>query len=185
LPTVTAVGAVDIRRQIANFSSQGYDVDLCQTGVDIYGADAHNGGYIFMSGTSMAAPIVAGIAALAIGKAKAQANPYDEQFTGATLESAYYKALKLLALDLGVAGTDKVYGAGFCTFNQRPPIEVAFQLNSQMALVNGVPMTMPAPASAVQMPTEKVTVIPERFFADRFMLGTRYDNTTKQIYVTG
>lgn len=185
LPTVTAVGAVDVKRQIAYFSSKGYDIDLCQNGVDIYGADANTGGYILMSGTSMAAPIVAGIAALAIGKAKSQVNPYDEPFTGETLEKAYYKALKLLAMDLGVAGSDKLYGAGYCTFNQRPPIEVAFQLGSQTVTVNGVTKTMNAPAYAYQMPTEKVTEIPERFFADNFMLATRYEDVTKKIYVTG
>jgi major intracellular serine protease len=185
LPTVTAVGAVDVKRQIAYYSSQGYDVDLCQNGVDIYGADAKTGGYILMSGTSMAAPIISGIAALAIGKAKSQVNPYDEPFTDREREKAYYKSLKLLALDLGVAGSDKVYGAGYCTFNQRPPIEVAFQLGSQAVTVNGVTKTMNAPAYAYQMPTEKVTEIPERFFADTFMLATRYEDATKKIYVTG
>ncbi len=63
-PTVVAVSAVDEYDNIAEFSSDGPDVELAAPGVDVY-STYKNGGYTFMDGTSMACPHVAGVAALA------------------------------------------------------------------------------------------------------------------------
>jgi subtilisin family serine protease len=61
--SILLVGAVDSNGVTADFSNFGLGVDIYAPGVDIVSASA-NGGFMAMSGTSMAAPIAAGVVAL-------------------------------------------------------------------------------------------------------------------------
>jgi subtilisin len=63
-PEVIAVGASDKNDQVAPFSSRGPQVAFIAPGVDVVSAKM-GGGYTTMSGTSMATPHIAGLAALA------------------------------------------------------------------------------------------------------------------------
>jgi subtilisin family serine protease len=62
-PRVIAVGAVDSTQHWASFSNYGTNLDVVAPGVSIYSTQAASG-YQYLSGTSTAAPYVAGVAAL-------------------------------------------------------------------------------------------------------------------------
>ncbi len=61
---VIAVGAVDSDGYRSYFSNFGDWVDICAPGSDVY--STVDGGYAYMSGTSMACPVVSGVAALVL-----------------------------------------------------------------------------------------------------------------------
>ncbi len=98
---IIAVVAVDRNNQIASFSNRAGDAQnftLAAPGVDL--VSTYSGGYASWSGTSMAAPVVAGAAALVSSRwsylsARDVAN-----------------ILFTTARDLGAPGTDAIYGRG-------------------------------------------------------------------------
>jgi len=113
-PTNTlAVGAVDNSKLIAGFSSRGpSSCDQAQIKPEVVAPGVwvrscqKGGGYSYMSGTSMAAPFVAGLVAL-----MRQYNPE------ATVEQIKYALLQATE-DLGTPGEDNDYGHGLVDASQ-------------------------------------------------------------------
>jgi subtilisin family serine protease len=112
---VVSVGAVDQEDLQADFSTFNRGVDLTAPGVDILSTTA--GDYEEFSGTSMASPHVAGVAAL-IWSARPSLGV-------AELEAV----LRASAVDLGDPGRDNVYGSG--------------RVDAEAALTEAVPSPLP------------------------------------------
>ena len=68
---VISVGAVDINKKAAWFTTMNDEVDLCQIGVDVTVAGLNNT-YEVVNGTSFACPIVTQIAVTLLSKYKAK-----------------------------------------------------------------------------------------------------------------
>ncbi len=64
-PSVIAVGSVEKDLSVSSFSNFGDDIDVLAPGRDILTTSTNNG-YQLMTGTSFAAPLVSGLAALAL-----------------------------------------------------------------------------------------------------------------------
>ena len=98
-PHVIAVAATNSANTQAGFSNYGPEVDLAAPGDLIY-STRPGGSYGYMSGTSMSAPFVSGLAAILRGIA------------GLGSADAIAWDLESTALDLGPAGQDQLYGYG-------------------------------------------------------------------------
>lgn len=101
---VIAVGAVDSDDERASFSNFGIELELVAPGVDINSTDIDDS-YSTSSGTSFAAPHVAGVAALIMA--------YNNSLTNEEVRGK----LRNDALDLGDSGKDDYYGYGLVQVN--------------------------------------------------------------------
>ncbi|HBN09645.1 MAG TPA: hypothetical protein DD435_13675 [Cyanobacteria bacterium UBA8530] len=106
-PGVIAVGSIDRQDQKSSFSNYGDWITITAPGTKIYSTAptyptslVSSNGYAFLSGTSMAAPLVTGIVALVRSQKK-----------GAT-PAQVKEILQKSADDLGAPGFDKEFGYG-------------------------------------------------------------------------
>ena len=125
-PFVINVSATDQDDLMAYFSNTGNNIDLSAPGVAIHTID-RGGGYANTSGTSCSAPLVAGVAALALS--------VDPTLTGSELQDL----LKQSADDRGSPGWDTSYGWG--------RVNAANAVNLAMAGVGGPADTNPPSVS--------------------------------------
>ena len=102
--SVIAVSAIDSANLIAGFSSRGPEVELCAPGVNVLSTLPGNT-YGTLSGTSMASPHVAGVAALALSSHRWSP-------PGLAHNVAVRRLLALTADNLGIPGRDQLYGFG-------------------------------------------------------------------------
>jgi len=98
-PSFMAVSAVDCQRKRASFSSYGPQVEICAPGVNVWSTTKPNN-YGRKSGTSMASPHVAGVAALVKRR--------HPTWSGDHIRVHLWKK----ALGLGTPGRDWLYGHG-------------------------------------------------------------------------
>jgi minor extracellular protease Epr len=112
--SVIAVAAVDNRLQHAAFSNMGEEVDFAAGGVNVYSTYLNNS-YAKLSGTSMACPALAGIAALIISK---------HLKDGVILSPVELREhIQRIAYDVGKDGFDELHGHGIPIFGNAAPLE--------------------------------------------------------------
>ncbi|MHB9150277.1 MAG: S8 family peptidase [Thermoleophilia bacterium] len=105
---VIAVAATDSSNTIASFSSRGSEVDLAAPGVSVFSTYKKQA-YKTLSGTSMASPHVAGVAALVLSSPMGTS---DLDGDGVWDPNEVEQRLEDTAQDLGEAGFDTNYGNG-------------------------------------------------------------------------
>ncbi|HKB64383.1 MAG TPA: S8 family serine peptidase [Pyrinomonadaceae bacterium] len=132
-PYVLTVGSTDANDLLASFSNTGNNVDISSPGTNIR-TTAKGGGYVSTAGTSVSAPLVAGVAALVMS-----INP---NLTPTQIQNV----LKQSADDLGSSGWDTSYGWG--------------RLNAAraMALAGGGTVDTTPPTTSITSPAASAAV---------------------------
>jgi thermitase len=145
-PQVIAVAATDASNTRAGFSNSGPEVALSAPGVSIYSTRL-GGTYGSLSGTSMSAPFVSGLAAILRG------------LPGAGPPDAIAWEMESTALDLGPPGSDALYGFGLIQMDAA--IRMALPTESVPKRTGGQggigPGVAPRPGISTNTPTPTAT----------------------------
>ena len=138
LGRIIAVGAVDANNVMPSWSNRAGDTQnfyLVAPGVNIM--STYSSGYAYMSGTSMASPHVAGVAALV--------KSYWPQLKAEQIASILFKT----ATDLGAPGVDAVYGWGLVSAAKAmQPVGTTTVTTASGAKVAAKSVAITAPASS-------------------------------------
>ena len=105
-PEMVAVGSIDRRKRLSQFSSRGRQVDIVAPGDQITSCYPPRG-YAVLSGTSMATPFVSGVVALALAKHRKMGGQ-----TPLRTQQDLIEHLCRTSTDAGPAGFDPLYGCG-------------------------------------------------------------------------
>jgi len=105
-PEMVAVGSIDRRKRLSQFSSRGRQVDVVAPGDEITSCYPPRG-YAVLSGTSMATPFVSGVVALALAKHRKMGGK-----TPLRTQQDLIQHLCRTSADAGPAGFDPLYGCG-------------------------------------------------------------------------
>lgn len=127
-PETIAVGAVDLKTGIANFSNSNDQIDIVAPGVDTYSSYPGKR-YVKLSGTSMATPHITGCTALIYSR-------YFKRFKAFPTPDKVEEILHYLATDLGEVGYDELFGFGLFTFNLDGGKEIRLLAGSKQAYIN-------------------------------------------------
>jgi len=129
-PAVMSVAAIDENEDHAYFSQYNDDVEIAAPGVRVESLYA-NGGIIGLSGTSMATPHVAGVAALLLSA-----------FPGASAAQVR-AAMTFTAKDKGAPGRDDYFGYGII----QAKLAYEYLADVLAPTISPAPSTSPAPSS--------------------------------------
>jgi subtilisin len=159
--SVVAVAATDNQNLRGYFSSTGQNVEISAPGVSIY-STYPGSKYATMSGTSMASPHVAGVAALVIS-------------SGVTSPVAVRERLTSTAADLGVAGRDPWYGFGLVDASKAVISTVTppeLPESPQVVITSPTACTVSGQVTIVATVTSKTSISKVEFFVDATLIGT-------------
>jgi LPXTG-site transpeptidase (sortase) family protein len=151
-PHVIAVAATDSSNNRASFSNFGPEIDVAAPGVAIYSTTLDNN-YAYLSGTSMAAPFVSGLAAILRG---IPGNVSPDEIT---------REIETTALDLGIPGRDDLYGYGLIQMDAAlqpllPTSTPSFTPTSTSTGLPQPPFTPSSTPTATLTPTPTETATP-------------------------
>jgi subtilisin len=127
-PETIAVGAVDRNGNACEFSSRGKEIAVAAPGQAITSCWLDNG-YATVSGTSMAAPFVAGVLSLYVSAARQDGRKIHH--------STVLKSLAETCKDVGDAGHDHLYGWGLLDPHKLLSYSVAANLQGVTLFIPG------------------------------------------------
>lgn len=160
-PNVLGVSALDSNDALPSWSSFGSHVMLAAPGVNILTTHV-GGGYGYASGTSLATPLVSGVAALVVGARPELTN------------SEVRQVLQGTATDLGTAGYDQSFGYG--RVDAYAAVKFAAGLQAADITAPLVRLSAPSPASGLVDvlvdATDDVGVARVELYLDGARIGT-------------